>query len=73
MEKIFIIIEVLQKNKVTAGTFYFTEEAYICWNTTKDKFTGLEFTWNKFLGEWRNKFYPITVQRQNEKEFSELR
>jgi len=31
-------------------------------DTMKDEFTGPEFTWNKFLGELRAKFYLIMVQ-----------
>jgi len=44
MEKIFAIVEVLEENKVTIGTFYFAEEAYIWWNTVKDKFISPEVT-----------------------------
>jgi len=49
MDKIFAVTEVLEVKKVTIGTFYFTKEANIWWNTMKDKFTGPEFIWNKFL------------------------
>jgi len=34
---------------------------------------GPEFTWNKFLSELMEKFYPVVVQRQKEKEFMELK
>jgi len=67
MEKIFFVIEVPEEKNVTIGTFYFTGEADIWWHTMKNKFTGPKFTWNKFLGELRAKFYPITIQRQKEK------
>ena len=49
MEKIFVVIEVPQEKKVAIGTFYFTREPDIWWNTVKDKFTSPEFTWNKFI------------------------
>jgi len=49
MDKIFAVTEVPEVKKVTIGTFYFTKEANIWWNTMKDKFTGPEFIWNKFL------------------------
>jgi len=39
----------------------------------KDKLQGLELTWAKFLKELGAKFYPITVQRQKENEFIELK
>ena len=39
----------------------------------KDKLQGHELNWAKFLEELRAKFYPITVQRQMEKEFMELK
>ena len=39
----------------------------------KDKLQGPELTWARFLQELRTKFYPITVQRQKEKEFMELK
>jgi len=42
-------------------------EADIWWNTVKDKLLGPEFTWSKFLGELREKFYLVMVQRQKEK------
>ena len=39
----------------------------------KDKLQGPELTWAKFFQELRAKFYPITVQRQKEKELRELK
>ena len=53
------------------GTFYLSGEADIWRNAIKDKCQGLEFTWSKFLGEAN--FYPISVQRQKERDFLDLR
>jgi len=39
----------------------------------KDRLLGHEFTWSKFLEELRANFYPIVLQRQEQKEFMELR
>jgi len=39
----------------------------------KDKLQGPELTWTKFLQELGAKSYLITVQRQKEKEFMELK
>ena len=50
-----------------------TGEADIWWTTNTDKLVRHEFTWSKFLGELRAKFYPVVVQRQKEKEFMELK
>ena len=65
--------KVLEEKKVNMGTYYLTGEADIWWNTVKDKLVGPEFTWNKFLSELREKFYPLVAQRQKEKEFMELK
>jgi len=73
MEKIFTVVEAPEEKKVNLGTFYLTGEVDIWWSTVKDKLQGPELTWTKFLEELRAKFYPITVQRQTEKEFMELR
>ena len=70
MEKIFGVIEVTEEKKVTIETFYLTREVEIWWNTVKDQLVGPDLTWNKYLGELRA---PITVQRQKEKEFFEIR
>jgi len=73
MEKIFIVVEVLDEKNVNIRTFYLTEEVDILWNNVQDGLLGPEFTWNKFLEELRVKFYPVMVQRQKEKEFMELK
>ena len=66
------MVQVPEEKKVNIGTHYLTGEAYIWWNTIKDKLVGPEFTWSKFLSELREKFYPVMIQRQKEKEFMEL-
>ena len=73
MEKIFAVIEVPKEKKVNIGIFYLTREADMWWRTMKDRLIGPERTWSKFLEELRAKFYPITMQRQKEKELSELK
>ena len=73
MEKIFAVVEVPEEKKVNIGTFYLAGEADIWWSIVKNKLQGPELTWAKFLEELRAKFYPITVQRQMEKEFMELK
>ena len=73
MEKIFTMVGVPEEKKVNVGMYYLTGEADIWWNTVKDKLIGPKFTWSKFLGELRAKFYPVVVQRQKEKEFMELK
>jgi len=62
MEKIFAVIKVPEKKKVSTGTFYPTGEANIWWNIVKDGLTGPKLTWSKFLEELRAKLYPIMVQ-----------
>jgi len=39
----------------------------------KDRLIGPDFTWSKFVEELRGEFYPVTIQQEKEKEFSELR
>jgi len=67
------MVEVLKEKKVNIGTYYLTAEADIWWNTIKGRFVGPEFTYSKFLVELRAKFYTVVVQRQEEKEFMELK
>jgi len=67
------VVEVPKGKRVNIGTYYLTGEANIWWNTVKDKVVGPEFTRNKFLSKLREKFYPVVVQRQKEKEFMELK
>jgi len=73
MEKIFTEVEVPEEKKVNIRTYYLTSEADIWWNTIKDKLIGPEFTWNEFLVELREKFYPDVAQRRKEKEFMKLK
>ena len=73
MEKIFTVVEVPKSKKVNIGTFYLAGEADIWWNTIKHKWQELELTWAKFTEELRAQFYPVTLQRQKEKEFMELK
>ena len=73
MKKIFAGVEVPEEKKVNIGTFYLAGEVDIWWSTMKDKLQGPGLTWAKFLQELRAKFYPITVQRQKEKDFMALR
>jgi len=73
MEKIFTVVEVPENKKVNIGTFYLTGEADIWWTTVRCKWQGAELTWAKFIEELRIQFYPVTLQRQKEKEFMELK
>jgi len=73
MEKIFTVVEVPEEKKVNIKTYYLTGEADIWLNTVKDKRVGPEFTWNKFLSEFREKCYPVVVQGQKEKECMALK
>jgi len=56
VEKIFAVVEVLEEEKVNIKIFYLAEEIDIWWNTMKDKWQRLEFTWAKLLEELREKF-----------------
>jgi len=73
MEKIFVVVEVLENKKVNIGTFYLTGEADILWNTVRYKWQEVELTWAKFIKELKVQFYPIMLQRQKEKEFMKLK
>ena len=44
MEKIFIVVEVLDEKNVNIRTFYLTEEVDILWNNVQDGLLGPEFT-----------------------------
>jgi len=70
---IFIIVEVPQENKVKVENFYLMGKTNIWWSTIKDRQSGPDFTWNKFMKEMRVKFYLVIIQRQKEKEFIEMR
>ena len=73
MEKVFTVVEVPEEKKVNIRMHYLIGEANIWWNTIKDRLIGPEFNWSKFLDELRAKFCPTMVQRQKEKEFTELK
>ena len=72
MEKIFTVVKVREETKVNIRTCNLSE-ADIWWNTVTGRLLGPEFTWTKFLEELREKFYPVVVQRQKEKEFMEVK
>jgi len=63
MEKIFTVVEVPHKKKLSIVTFYLIGEANIWWNTMKDSLLGPELTWYRFLKELRAKFHPVKAQR----------
>jgi len=44
IEKIFIVVKVLEEKKTNIGMYYLTGEADIWWNTIKDKLIRPEFT-----------------------------
>jgi len=62
IEKIFTVVEVPEEKKANIGTYNLTSEVDIWWNIVKGRLVGLEFTWSKFLGELRAKFYPVVVE-----------
>jgi len=73
MENIFAVIEVLKEKKVNIETFYLTEEADIWCSIVKDMLLG-PYTLNiVHFKRIVTKFYPIMIQRQNEKEFVKLK
>jgi len=73
MENIFAVIEVLKEKKVNIETFYLTEEADIWCSIVKDMLLG-PYTLNiVHFKRIVTKFYPIMIQRQNEKKFVELK
>ena len=65
MEKIFVVIEVLEEKRVNVGMFYLTAEADIWWSTVKDRLIVPKLTWSKFLEELRAKFYRIELINQD--------
>jgi len=71
MENFFAVVE--EWIQLSIGTFYLIGEADIWWNTVKYKWQESKLTWKKFIEELRAQFYPVTLQRQKEKEFIELK
>jgi len=63
MEKIFVVVETPERQKVNIGILYFAGEVDIWWSIVKDKLQRLDFTWAKLLEELRAKFYSITIER----------
>ena len=57
------MVKVPEEKKVNIRMYYLTGEADIWWSTIKDKLVGPEFTWSKFLDEYRAQVYPVVVQR----------
>ena len=72
MKKNFMI-EVPEEKSINIMMFDLARKADIRWSIVKDKLIGPKLTWSKFLEELRAKFYPITIQWEKKKEFSELR
>jgi len=67
MERIFVMIEVLEEKTVNIWTFYLTGEADIWWNTVRYKWQGSELTWAMFLDKLRGLCYPITTSGSRKK------
>ena len=75
MEKIFEVLEVTDYQKVILATFTFTDEAEHWWRNTKGvlQVRNVQLTWESFLEEFHEKYFPRSIQDEKETEFINLK
>ncbi|KAF7841846.1 Transposon Ty3-I Gag-Pol polyprotein [Senna tora] len=75
MEKIFEILEVTDYEKVILATFTFTEETEHWWRNTKGvlQVWNAQLTWESFMAEFYEKYFPRSIQDEKETEFINLK
>ncbi|KAF7841848.1 Transposon Ty3-I Gag-Pol polyprotein [Senna tora] len=75
MEKIFEILEVTDYEKVILATFTFIEEAEHWWRNTKGvlQVWNAQLTWESFMAEFYEKYFPRSIQDEKETEFINLK
>ncbi|XP_043687612.1 uncharacterized protein LOC122638830 [Telopea speciosissima] len=70
LEKNFELLQCSDEQKVACATYMLQGEADLWWQTTKRVLEGV--TWAQFLELFREKYFPITVQRAKAAEFIKL-
>jgi len=75
MEKIFEFLEVTDHQKVILATFTFTDEAEHWWRNTKGvlQVRNIPLTWDSFLEEFQEKYFPRSIRDEKETEFINLK
>ncbi|KAF7841505.1 uncharacterized protein G2W53_003803 [Senna tora] len=75
MEKMFEILEVTGYQKVILATFTFTDEADHWWRNSKGvlRVRNIQLTWESFLAEFYEKYFPRSIQDEKETKFINLK
>ncbi|KAF7802062.1 uncharacterized protein G2W53_041173 [Senna tora] len=74
-EKIFEILKLTDYQKVILATFTFTDEAGHWWQNTKGvlQVRNVQLTWESFLAEFYEKYFPRSIQDEKETDFINLK
>lgn len=74
MEKCFDIVKCSNTEKVAYATFMLREGAFDWWNAHRKSYPeGTILTWEIFKQAFYQKYFPLSIQRQKEREFLDLK
>ncbi|KAL5559354.1 hypothetical protein UlMin_035565 [Ulmus minor] len=74
MEKAFLVVRCTDVEKVDYAAYMLQEDAYDWWRMVKHQHENdtEAFTWEMFKNEFFNQYFPKSVRREKEREFSKL-
>jgi hypothetical protein len=74
MEKAFKVLKCAEEEKVNYATYMLQGDAYDWWRMEEDKHNHdpEPYTWEMFKSSFYEKYFPISVRRQKEREFIKL-
>ncbi|KAL5570134.1 hypothetical protein UlMin_026709 [Ulmus minor] len=74
MEKAFLVVRCTDVEKVDYAAYMLQEDAYDWWRMVKCQHENdtEAFTWEMFKNEFFNQYFPKSVRREKEREFSRL-
>ena len=74
MEKAFLVVRCTDAEKVDYAAYMLQEDAYDWWRMVKRQHENdtEAFTWEMFKNEFFNQYFPKSVRREKEREFSRL-
>ncbi|KAL5560185.1 hypothetical protein UlMin_036396 [Ulmus minor] len=74
MEEAFLVVRCTNTEKVDYATYMLQEDAYDWWRMVKRQHENdiKAFTWEKFKNKFFNQYFPKSVRREKEREFTKL-
>ncbi|KAL5553334.1 hypothetical protein UlMin_040735 [Ulmus minor] len=74
MDKTFLVVRCTDAEKVDYAAYMLQEDAYDWWRMVKRQHENdtETFTWEMFKNEFFNQYFPKSVRREKEREFSKL-